>query len=163
MSKMSLTRALGFSLMTATLASAGACGGDDEPTAVIKFCNPLANLDGTDIDLTLEVGQNPVKVTATSGQCAPRKGASCLTIPTGTSVPLKVALGTEAIAISLAKIEAGEQWIVAPDLNDMTMEISIRGRKLEANKRCADEDPFADGGMMGGTMPPMGTSPTPRI
>ena len=75
MPKMSLTRALGFGLLTAALASTGACGGgddDNKSAAVVKFCNPLSLQNNRPLDLTLEVGSDkPVIVTAASGTCVP--------------------------------------------------------------------------------------------
>jgi hypothetical protein len=168
MPKMSLTRALGFSLMTATLASAGACGGDDDDknVAVVKFCNPLSLQNNQPLDLTLEVGSDkPVTVVAASGTCVPKVKDACLKIPVGKNVPVILKMGTDRLAQAIVdNIGAGEEWLILADLDDATMTPTVSGGKLPADAgKCADlafEDIFEPGG---GSMPPPMPTPTPRI
>jgi hypothetical protein len=168
MPKMSLTRALGFSLLTAGLAAAGGCGGgdDDKNVAVMKFCNPLSLQNNQPLDLTLEVGSDkPVIITAGSGTCVPKVKDACLKIPVGKNVPVVLKMGTDKLAQAIVDdIVAGEEWLILADLDDMTMAPTVSGGKIPAAAgKCADlafTDIFDT---TGGTQPQPMPSPTPRI
>jgi hypothetical protein len=168
---MSLTRALGFGVLTAALAATGACGGGDDDSnknaAVVKFCNPLSLQNNEPLDLTLEVGSDkPVIITAGSGTCVPAAKAACLKIPVGKNVPVVLKMGTEKLAQAIVDdIVAGEEWLILADLDDTTMAPTVSGGRIPADAgKCADlafSDIFDTTG--GGSMPPPAPSPTPRI
>lgn len=168
MPKMSLTRALGFGLLTAALAATGACGGgddDNKSAAVVKFCNPLSLQNNQPLDLTLEVGSDkPVIITAASGTCVPAAKAACLKIPVGKNVPVVLKMGADKLAQAIVDdIIAGEEWLMLADLDDTTMAPTVSGGKIPADAgKCADLA-FSDIFDTTGGTPPPAPSPTPRI
>jgi hypothetical protein len=146
---MSLTRALGFSLMTAGLAAVGACGGGDDDNknaAVVKFCNPLSLANMQPLDLTLEVGSDkPVIITASSGTCVPKVKDACLRIPVGKNVPVVLKMGTDKLAQAIVDdIVAGEEWLILADLDDATMTPTVSGGRIPADAGKCDDLAFID-------------------
>ena len=115
MPKMSLTRALGFSLSTAALVATLGCGGDDSAPAdaVLKFCNGLQRTDNQPIKLTLEYGTAPVKVPVTGLTCFPQTSQKCLAVPSGKRMPVVVRLdGSEEIFASMViDVNKGDEMI----------------------------------------------------
>jgi hypothetical protein len=94
-----------------------ACEGDfrDQPgptTAVLKFCNNRLGTDSRPTDITLEIGDPSVRVTARSGTCAPTVGQGCLAIQTGDAVPVTLREDGRELTSQLLDIRTGDQWIL---------------------------------------------------
>lgn len=68
---------------------------EPEPTAFGKFCNNVYyGADSTRMSLIIGTAPNAVTITADSDTCTPISGASCRSIPGGSSVPVEVTDGT---------------------------------------------------------------------
>jgi hypothetical protein len=94
-----------------------ACEGDfasNPPanTAVVKFCNNRIGANNQLIDLTLEIGSPPLKISARSGTCAPAVGRGCLAIPAGAAVPMTLRQDGRELTSELLEVHDGEEWVL---------------------------------------------------
>jgi hypothetical protein len=164
MPKMSLTRALGSSLLLAALVAPLGCGGDDPPAdAVLKFCNGLQRTDNQPIKLTLEYGTEPVKVPVTGLTCFPQASQKCLAVPSGKRMPVVVRLdGSDEIFASMViDVDKGDEMIFISTVlqDDMQQVPFLDGGVLRPEVKCDTIDPFSGAAPMPGPAP----TPTPRI
>jgi hypothetical protein len=76
-----------------------------------KFCNGFVPIDGSSIDLVMELGTKAVRFTVASGKCAPMTGQTCSTIPAGT-IPFKVYFMDALVADGVATVTAGKPIVI---------------------------------------------------
>jgi hypothetical protein len=115
-----MTRADRFFLLAAALAlplSGTACEGDYEAqgnrtSAVLKFCNTRLGSDNRPSELTLEIGDPAVRITARSGTCAPTVGQGCLAIQAGSAVPLTMREDGRSLTNQLLEVHSGDEWLL---------------------------------------------------
>jgi hypothetical protein len=160
-----LRRTLVSTAALALLVAAGSCDSDSSGNAStgsanVKFCNNLTSQAGP-LELILLIGNPPVMLKASSGQCSSAVGASCASVSAGV-VPWRVLLdGKSQIDgattmfkddqfVFLATVE-NAQPIIADDLID-------DGTKCPQVDRFAGAAPGAGG--TGGTLPPRAGNPT---
>ncbi len=104
-------------VLALTAPAALACEGDlasNPPVnrAVVKFCNDRIGANNALIDLTLEIGSPPLKISARSGTCAPMVGHGCLAIPAGSAVPMTLRQDGRELTSELLEVHDGEEWVV---------------------------------------------------
>jgi hypothetical protein len=115
-----MTRADRFFLLAAALAlplSGAACEGDykDQPSgtsAVLKFCNTRLGVDSRPTELTLEIGNPAVRISARSGTCAPSVGHGCLAIQAGSAVPITMREDGRSLTTQLLEVHSGDEWLL---------------------------------------------------
>ena len=105
-----------------------------------KFCNNLVGTNRMNLQFTVELGNQPVRLVANSGQCAPARGQPCVTIPAG-AIKLRVLLDGMATPVldSIAPVTAGAPTIIAAD-TDEQMRGVITIATLDPAARCEDVD-----------------------
>ena len=122
----------------------GACDGgtpgSGQPVAAIKFCNPLINGDGTKIEIALDIGDPPVRITANSDSCTPAVGQACARIPAGITVPVTLSHEGRTIAESAFRVESGESWILIASVDQLSREPIVDGGRLKPEHTCESVD-----------------------
>jgi hypothetical protein len=135
-------------------------GSGQSGMAVAKFCNGLRRQTGP-IEFTLEIGDQPVRFVAASGQCTPPLGMPCLAIPAGPRVAVKLSLDGAVIGEGAFEIPAGQDVVFEPILSmqpDGTQALNLEGSVYPPGI-CPEIDliDVSDGGM-----PPATDAARPR-
>jgi hypothetical protein len=78
----------------------------------LKFCHALRDTDGKSIDVTIEIGQPPVRLTTSTGTCAPALGVMCPLVASG-SAPYTLYQGTKVLDIGSYGASAGATQVLA--------------------------------------------------
>jgi hypothetical protein len=78
----------------------------------LKFCHALTDTDGKSIDVTIEIGQPPVRLTTSTGTCAPALGVMCPLVASG-SAPYTLYQGTKVLDIGSYGASAGATQVLA--------------------------------------------------
>jgi hypothetical protein len=94
-----------------------ACEGDSisppaSSAALLKFCNLRAGANNQATEITLEIGNPAVRISARSGTCAPAVGQGCQAIQSGTAVPVALREEGRQLAAELLDVQVGEEWIL---------------------------------------------------
>ena len=171
-------RAACAAIVGLSLVGAGCGGGDDDPkkpgvnveTALPadaiagKFCNLLTNADGSSFELTLEIGNPPVKLTAASGKCSTDAGKVCKALPSGRVIWALFEAG-QMLGLGALQLEKGQKWLFLASLNQ-AMAAGLQGGQIKPEFTCEAVDPFAlgpapDGGTPPPTLPPGRAAPAP--
>jgi hypothetical protein len=120
--------------------------------AVAKFCNGLVGENMMILEFGLEIGMQPVRLVAKSGECFPALNQPCTTIPVG-PVTLKIVDMSDQSLLAMADttIMGGSQMLFFTDIDMMTMQPFLGGQRLRADVNCAliagePPGPPADGG-----------------
>ena len=124
----------------------GACDGgtpgSGQPVAAIKFCNPLISGDGSPIEIALDIGDPPVRITAGSDTCTPAVGQACALVPAGITVPVILSHDGRTIAESSFRVESGESWILYASVDQVSREPMVDGGRLKPEHKCESVDLF---------------------
>jgi hypothetical protein len=126
--------------------------------AVAKFCNGLVGENMMILEFALEIGMQPVRLVAKSGECFPVVNQPCAAIPVG-PVTVKVIdmSNMSLLAMGDTTIMGGSQMIFFTDLDVMTMQPFLGVQRLKPEFNCAQiaSEPAPTGPMPdGGTTPP---------
>ena len=90
--------------------------------AVAKFCNGLVGENMMILEFALEIGMQPVRLVAKSGECFPALNQPCAAIPIG-PVTVKVIdmSNMSLLAMGDTNIMGGSQMVFFTDLDPMTI------------------------------------------
>ena len=144
--------------------------------ATLKFCNALSLANMQSIDLTLELGADPLRMVASSGECTPVTKQACTPAKAGQG-PVRLLLDGEVIFEGELVVPAAGEHLLVATLDDMTMEPIVDPLSFNPDViKCADFDfsvlvdvdggagdagDGGGGGMTGPRPPPM-FFPAPR-
>jgi hypothetical protein len=110
--------------------------------ATMKFCNRLANVDGT--PFTLELQYATVKVVAKSGECSPMVGTPCAAIPAGDQTLIIRDIADGEIWINqVIPVAPGSNTIFLADFDEARMTETLRTATTMTPAQCAEID-YAD-------------------
>ena len=126
--------------------------------AVAKFCNGLIGENMMILDFALDVGMQPVRLVAKSGECFPAVGRPCVDIPVGMMVKVSIVdlADQMELASGNAMIAGGTQVVWVTDIDQMTNMPYLGRTVLMPNENCAAL------GVMPGPAPDGGAGPGPR-
>ena len=101
--------------------------------AVAKFCNGLVGENMMILEFALEIGMQPVRLVAKSGECFPALNQPCAAIPIG-PVTVKVIdmSNMSLLAMGDTNIVGGSQMVFFTDLDPMTIAAVPGGAEAEA-------------------------------
>jgi hypothetical protein len=131
-------------------AALASCGMGDPPpldnrgisdgSAVAKFCHDL-HRSTSGIDLTLVFGNPPLaQISATTGNCTPPLGETCMTIPVGV-VPLKLMEGDRELASGAIRLTSNLEYVFAAVVSGQTGQPTVRNGVFKPEFKCAVTDP----------------------
>lgn len=124
----------------------GACDGGTpgagQPMAAIKFCNPLISGDGSPIEIALDIGNPPVRITASTDTCTPAVGQACASVPAGITTPVSLSFNGRTIAQSSFRVESGESWILFASMDQVSRAPIVDGGRLKPDLDCKSIDLF---------------------
>lgn len=129
--------------------------------AVAKFCNELAGPMNMILEFQLEVGAEPVRLVARSGECFPPAPQRCASIPVG-PVTLKVIDTADQMLVleTEGMIPDASQMLFLATIDEMTQRPVFRGGRIPPENNCAaitfdtGMPPMPDGGA-GPVRPPL--------
>jgi hypothetical protein len=126
--------------------------------AVAKFCNGLIGENMMILEFALDIGMQPVRLVAKSGECFPAVGQPCVDIPVGMMVNVSIVDLSDQMVLAQgnAMIAGGTQVVWVTDIDPMTNMPFLGRQILMPTENCAAL------GVMPGPAPDGGAGPGPR-
>jgi hypothetical protein len=126
--------------------------------AVAKFCNGLIGENMMILEFGLDIGMQPVRLVAKSGECFPAVGQPCVDIPVGMMINVSIVdlADQMVLASGPATIAGGSQVVWITDIDQMSGMPYLGRQILMPSENCAAL------GVMPGPAPDGGAGPGPR-
>jgi hypothetical protein len=144
---------------------AGPAASFDPPAdkAVGKFCNQLVGENMMILEFALEVGAQPARMVARSGECFPPAGQPCTALPIGAAAVKLVDMADGMlVAEGQLMIPGGSQMLFLTDLDDATGQPVLSGGRIRSDANCATIAPAPAGPPPDGGAD-MGATPRPPL
>lgn len=111
-------------------------------SATMKFCNRLMRGNMTAI-FTLEVGRQPLVLSAATGKCNTDPGAPCVKVPEGVSKIALVDDQDQLIDERNITITPGDHWLLTATVAGTPRRPTVVGDPITPPQSCPDSNPFA--------------------